>query len=206
MNSFLRARIFSAMPQFDTIAYQGTVAPKLLKFTVCREQSVQPFFLSSVVSAEEKVTWKSFQDLIGYAVALAQSSLSGLFGLDVLSVNMREGIRHFRAQEYSSLLINHSRDLGPEHKSLVCYGQIFAVLHKRAPADWGKIEIQTHVEIIHPDKTGQASHIRKVRRAAGNPSEAVYLIHDLSSNPLWRQEDPPGEIPAGVHFHAEPLE
>lgn len=206
MNAFLSARIFSAVPKFDTIAYQGAVAPKLLKFTVSREQSVQPFFLSSVVSAEEKVAWKSFQDLLGYAASLAQDRLSGLFGLDVISVDMREGIRHFRPQEYSSLLINHSRDLGPEHKALVRYGQIFAVLHKRAPADWGKIEIQTHVEIIHPDKTGRASYLRKVRRISGNPSDAVYLIHDLSSNPLWRQEDPPAEMPVGVHFHAEFLE
>jgi len=205
VNSFLNARVFSAMPRFDTIAYQGAVVPKLLKFTVGREQSFRLLFLSSVVSAEEKVAWKSFQDLLGYSGTLAQSNLSGLFGLDVLCVNIREGIRHFRAQEYASLLVNHSRNLGSEHKALVRYGQIFAVLHKRAPADWGKIDIQTHVEIIHPDKTGQASHIRKIRRAAGNPSDAIYLIHDLSSAPLWKQEDPTAEVPPEVYIHAEPL-
>lgn len=164
-----------------------------------RDESENTLYLASVISTEEKMLWQSFQDLIAHSTKLAASSLQGIFGLDLLSCDIQEGVSHFNPQDFATLLINHGRRLSFGGKVLIKYGQIFSVLHKRAPADWGKIEVIYHVEIINAEKTKLSSFLKKMMNAAEGSQNPVYLIHDLGVGPVWDLDRE--EFPANVRFY-----
>lgn len=188
MNEFLKADIFSEFPEWRNITYLGTVTPKILRFEVGENDFSRPFFLSSVVSREEKIAWQSFQDVLDHAARLAQPAMQGIFGLDILSTDIRTGLRHFNPRDFSQLLINHGRELSENPKTLIRYGQLFACLQKRASADWGKFEIITHAEIVDSGKTRFATYFKKMRKASGGAANAFYLIQDMSRDPVWAPE------------------
>lgn len=212
MQGFLQAGIFAGALLWQSIRYQGAAQPKLLRFEVTSEEEKRPLYLASIISRDEKMAWQSFQDLLGHAVDLAQSGMTGIFGVEVLSMDIQKGVRHFNAGDFSRLLINHSKGPDAEFKKLIRYGQIFCLLHKRAPADWGKIELKTHVEILDPVKARPGLFVKKILRESGQEPGAIYWVHDMSASPLWdlskeavgpqTAEDPARGIPEIYFFHA----
>ncbi|HNX68018.1 MAG TPA: hypothetical protein PLL75_00030 [Candidatus Omnitrophota bacterium] len=202
MNELLKANVFTGHPGWQAIAYRGEIASKRLRFEVTDETGPRPLYFAAVISREEKLAWQSFQDLWDHTVGIAQAGVQGFFGLDLLSLDLLTGIRNFNAHDYSRLLINHARDLDAEKKPLIRYGQTFAVLQKRAPADWGRIEVKTHVEIVDPEKVRLETFLKKLFREGGSDPRAVCLAHDLSLNPVW-DLNVPVVIPCEAYgFHA----
>lgn len=215
MKDLLLAQIFSGFPAWQSIVYLKELTPKVLKFEVTEETGPRSLYLTAVISREEKMAWQSFQDVLEHMAGLAQGSMRGFFGLDVISVDIQAGMRSFNPNDFSRLLINHSKELGPDQKSLIRYGQLFAVLHYRAPADWGKIEVKTHVEFLSPEPVSLAdagvteasvreallggggsskkkatsgffdSCLKHLVKESGQEANAVYLVHDLSVTRLW---------------------
>ncbi|HOE69190.1 MAG TPA: hypothetical protein PLH16_06030 [Candidatus Omnitrophota bacterium] len=191
MNRLLEASIFTGLPPWTSISYHGAVTPKLLRFEVSDGTALRPFYLASIVSSKEKLSWQSFQDLLAHAVSSAQAGMAGFYGLDVLSVDIRDGIRNFAVGDYARLLINHAKTLSPAEPSvLIRYGQVFAILQKRAPADWGKVDLLTHIEIVNPEKTRRKNYLKKLLRDSGSPEGALYLVHDLGLAPVWGPDEP----------------
>ena len=189
--SFLQLReanVFSALGTLESITFQAAVTPKLLRFSVMNEEGERALYLASVISREEKAMWQSFQDLLGYSVKLAAAGLEGIFGLDVLTADIQKGSLNFNAQDASTLLINHGKKLAFGKRGLIRYGQIFCLLHKRAPADFGKIEVMTHIEIVSPEKTRLASFMKRNLAVGGKETNAIYLVHDLGLLPAWNLE------------------
>ena len=117
--------------------------------------------------------------------------------MDLLIIDIQDGTRNFNLQNFSALLINHGRKLKPGEKKGIRYGQIFSILHKRAPADWGKLEVSYHVELIDPEKTKFESFLKKMMKAGGE--NAVYLIHDLGAKPVWNFAEE--NFPPSVHIY-----
>jgi len=218
MNDLLQAQIFSGFPFWKAIAYKKELTPKILQLEVTEAgEEVRPLYLASIISKDEKMAWQSFQDVLEHTMSLAQTGLRGFFGFDVLSVDLRNGTQNFDPKALSQLIINHSRVLGPDQKSLVRYGQLFALLHYRAPAEWGKIEVKTHVEFFSQTSASvevtEASVkaalmgfgaknknsagdqldllLKKLLKEGGQAPKAIYLVHDLSLHPVW---DPANEL------------
>lgn len=191
MKSFLQADIFSEVALGESITYRGPIGPKWLRFDVVRDAVPHPFYLVAIISREEKMSWQSFQDLLSHAAGLAQKDMLGLFGLEILSVDIQNGVRHFNTGDFSKLLVNHARNLLPDTKVLIRYGQLFGLLHKRVPAEWGKIVLKTFVEIVDSAKIRPELFVRKLLRETGSDSNAIYGIHDMSSSPLWQILDLP---------------
>jgi hypothetical protein len=198
VNEFLEANLLSGLGKWQSIIFQGAVTPKLLRFLMVNEDSEKKLFLAAVICKEEKIMWQSFQDLLEQSTKLALTGLQGIFGLDVLSADIQEGTRHFNIQDFSALLINHGRKLKLGEQKHIRYGQIFSILHKRAPADWGKIDVDYHVEIVNPEKTPFERFMKNVMRQSGEGNH-IYLIHDLGINPVWNLEHE--EFPASVYFY-----
>ncbi|MFH1208238.1 MAG: hypothetical protein V1673_01600 [Candidatus Omnitrophota bacterium] len=158
MKDLLDANIFSGFPSWKSITFAGEVAAKILKFEVMAEgEDPRPLYLASIISKDEKMAWQSFQDVLEHMMTPAQNNMRGFFGFDVLSVDIQNGIRNFDPKALSRLITNHARDLGPDQKALIRYGQLFALLHYRAPADWGKIEVKTHVEFFSQEPASSLS-------------------------------------------------
>jgi hypothetical protein len=161
MKELLQAKLFSGVPSWKAISYTKELTPKILRFEVAEETGTRPLYLASIISKDEKMAWQSFQDVLEHTTGLAQNNMRGFFGFDVLSVDIQDGVRNFNPKALSQLIINHARDLGPDQKALIRYGQLFALLHYRAPAEWGKIEVKTHVDFF-----SQASATREVTEAS----------------------------------------
>ena len=217
MNDLLQAQIFSGFSSWKALAYEKELTPKILRFVVTEDTGPRPFYLVSIISREEKMAWQSFQDVLEHTMKIAQNSLRGFFGFDVLWGDLREGMRNFDPKALSQLMVNHSRGLGPDQRSLIRYGQLFAILHYRAPAEWGKVEVKTHVEFFSQASAslevteasvrailmGGGAKQKKssgdqwdlflkkfLKESAGEP-QAIYLVRDLSVQPLW---DPANEL------------
>jgi hypothetical protein len=217
MKDLLAANVFSGFPAWTGIVYKKEVTPKILQFEVTvAEGALRPLYMVSIISKEEKMAWQSFQDVLEHTMGLAQAVVRGFFGFDVLSVDIQDGVRNFNPKALSQLIGNHARDLGPDQKTLVRYGQLFALLHYRAPAEWGKIEVKTHVEVFSQapasaevseasvraallgkgakKKSGGGQFdllLKKLLHESGGEPDAIYLVHDLSVHPVW---DPAHEI------------
>lgn len=217
MKDLLQARIFSGFP-WKAISYQKEMTPKILKFEVTPEEGdPRPLYLAALISKEEKMAWQSLQDVLDHTTGLAQSGLRGFFGFDVLSVDLQNGMRQFDPKALGQLIINHARGLGPDQKALIRYGQLFALLHYRAPADWGKVEVKTHVEFFSQASASQEVTEASVRAAlmgsgarnkkspgdqldllfkkllneSDKEPSAVYIVHDLGVRCAW---DPANEV------------
>lgn len=215
MKDLLSARIFSGFPSWKDMTYQKEMTPKILRFEVKDGEELRPVYLASIISKDEKMAWQSFQDVLEHTAGLAQKNMRGFFGLDVLSVDIRSGMQAFNPGEFSRLLINHARELGPDQKALIRYGQMFSLLHYRAPAEWGKIEVKTHADFFSPaaasgevteasvrdallGKGGKSKKtsgdswdlfLKKLMRESGGEPRAIFLVHDLSIQPLWDPSD-----------------
>ena len=211
MKDLLQAQIFSGFP-WKAISYQGEKTPKILKFEVTLEGEVsRPLYLAALISKSEKMAWQSLQDVLDHTMGLAQKNLRGFFGLDVLSVDIQNGMQHFDPKALGQLIVNHARSLGPDQKALIRYGQLFALLHYRAPAEWGKVEVKTHVEFFSqaaasPEVTeasvkaalmGKGAgtkkssgdqldlFLKRILKESGETADALYLVQDLSAQPAW---------------------
>lgn len=190
--SFREAAIFNGFPSGGEWTYRGAVTSKILRFDIAGETGVRPFFMTSIISREEKMAWQAFQDLLDYAVGMAQKEMAGLFGLDILSVDIQNGVKHFHAGDFGKLLVNHARNLAADCKTLIRYGQLFGLLHKRVPADWGKLEVKTFVEIIDPKKTRCDLYVRKLLRETSGFAPSLYAVQDMSLIPLWEVTETAG--------------
>ena len=212
MKDLLEANVFSGFSSWTSLAFSKEITPKILRFEVTEGEAIRPLYLASIISREEKVAWQSFQAVLEHTMGLAQSTLRGFFGFDILSVDIHNGMQNFDPKAFSQLIVNHAKGLGPDQKALIRYGQLFALLHYRAPADWGKVEVKTHVEFFSPPEPvltevtetsvrnalmGSAPKskkpsgdsmdlfLKKLLRESGKEPNAIYLIHDLSLHPLW---------------------
>ncbi len=210
MKDLLQAQLFSGFPSWKAISYQRERTPKILQFEVTEETGARPLYLVSIISKDEKMAWQSFQDVLEHTMRLAENNMRGFFGFDVLSVDIQAGIRNFDPKALSQLITNYARGLGPDQKTLIRYGQLFALLHYRAPAEWGKIEVKTHVEFFKQASTSPEVTVDSVRAAlmgsgaknknsagdqldlllkkllheSGKETNAIYLLHDLSLHPI----------------------
>lgn len=212
LNSLLQAEVFPGLFPCQNLFFRKAVTPKLLQLEVVDGDRVRPFFLASIVSQEEKPAWQSFQDLLDHSVKMAQAGMRGIYGLEVLTLDIQKGMRLFHAGDFSKLLINHSKNPEPGFKTLIQFGRLFCVLHHRAPADWGRVDIQTHVEIINPEKVRPENYIKKMIRlttAGGVPSqggesgglsESLYWIQDLGAKPVWEGRSFSQEVGALVYY------
>ncbi len=126
----LKANVFSAFSKQQSLVFQGAVTPKLLRFLMANDEGGKMIYLASIISRDEKMMWDSFEELLGHGVKLAATKLQGIYGFDVLSADIQEGSRHFNAQDFADLLVNHGRQLGFGQQKLIRYGQIFSILHK----------------------------------------------------------------------------
>jgi hypothetical protein len=217
MKDLLQAPIFSGFFSWKDIAYQKEITPKILRFEVQDQDQARPLYLTSIISKEEKMAWQSFQEFLEHATGFAQKGMRGFFGLDVLCADIQSGMQNFNPNDLVQLVLNHSKKLGPDQRALIRYGQFYALLHYRAPADWGKVEVRTHAEFVeeasaHADaeSVDEASvrdallsgnpkkqqgrfdqFLKKFLKASGKEPHAVYLVQDLSVHSVW---DPTQEV------------
>ncbi|MDP3920732.1 MAG: hypothetical protein Q8R76_08010 [Candidatus Omnitrophota bacterium] len=183
---FAQAGFLGGLPPFRRIVLEGAVPPKILKFTVTSEGNEAALYFSSVIGRDESLTWKSYSEILQQGIKLAAASLRGLFGFEMLSTDLNEGVRSFKPAEFSQLLVNHGRKLEAGEKALVRYGQMFAVFHKRVDEDWAKIDFRHHVEVFLKETGRFDLHVKSLLRHMPAEGENIAVIHDLGKKPIFQ--------------------
>ncbi|MDA9101058.1 hypothetical protein N9K06_00130 [Omnitrophica bacterium] len=178
------AAIFSGLPKFDSITYEGLLEPKIFQFEVTREELCRKFFLHSFMSEDDRLTWKAVCDLLDFSVKTAAQMVKGFYGFEVISAEMDENLRNFQPREFAKLLANHAAAMAPGQKRLIRFTQVYGILHKRIPEQWGKIDLSIEIEATAKARIKQSNYLKKIwKKTIGLHKDSLLLLHDLSAQP-----------------------
>jgi len=189
--------VLKNMTRGEDGCFEGEVGSKVLAFKAAEEI----IFNAQIISAEEGDAWKACEQMLSSALKMAASSVSGFYGLELLSFTFSRGIEKFEASAFAQLIVNHAKKLEPGDKRIFPYGSFLLRLAKRIPNDWGKIDFKTYVEVFRKPRSRldllikkKCSEVLQETRYASNPKRLV--ISDLSQDSLFRfgEEEQTGRL------------
>ena len=174
------------------IFFDAELGSKLLAFQADEET----FFVSRIISVEESEAWKACEEMLSHSVKMAASMVKGFYGLELISLKLRQGIQGFEASAFTQLLLKHAGKLEPGDKEVFQYGSFLFRLSKRIPNDWGKIEFKTYVDIIRKPRGELDLFVKKkgsdiIKELAAAPSQKNLVICDLGQESLFRFGEEP---------------
>ncbi|MCK5014163.1 MAG: hypothetical protein KAS66_10125 [Candidatus Omnitrophica bacterium] len=184
------SNIFTRLPRFDKIFYDGYLEGKVRKYRALREELACHILVLNVIRKDEDVIWGAFEDLIKRSVENAAVAVSGVYVFDVLTKDIHKEVKTYKHAEITALLINHARKCAPGEKRLIKYSSIYGILHKLNAVDWGKITLKTAVEIFKDKDIFLDLMLKKIIKNFEFASEpGLLMINDLSQAPIYNAED-----------------
>lgn len=187
---FQQSNIFVHLPRFDAIYYDGYLEGKVRKYRALREDLACHVLVLNIIRKEEEVIWQAFQDLLKRSVTDAAVAARGVYIFDVLTQNIFQEVKTYNHTEVTTLLTNTARRCAPGEKRLVKYSSIYGILQKLNAVDWGKMTMQTAVEVFK-DKDCfldlMLKHLIKNFEFASEPG--LLMVNDLSQRPVYDPQD-----------------
>lgn len=173
--------LFSHLPSFDLIEYNGRLSNQVRFYDTLREGKEFHLISLNVIRNEDRLLWESFKDLMNRSIQNAALKMRGIYQLDLLAFDLNEGIEIFNWDEFSQLLINHSRHLKCGGKRLIRYCSIFGVLIKKLDVEWGKVDFHSGVEMYSKEPSKFDLFIKKLLRLSANLKKSILIaIYDVS--------------------------
>lgn len=184
------SNIFTHLPRFDEIYYDGYLEGKVRKYRAIREELPCNILVLNVIRKDEDVIWEAFQDLIKRSVGDAAVQVRGVYIFDVLTKNIHHEVKTYKHAEITEMIVNHARKCSPGEKRLIKYSSIYGILHKLNAVDWGKMTLKTAVEVFKDTDSFFDLMLKKLIKNFEFASEpGLLMINDLSQNPIYNPED-----------------
>lgn len=184
------SNIFTHLPRFDAIYYDGYLEGKVRKYRAVREELTCHVLVLNVIRKDEDVIWKAFADLIKRSVTDAAHAVRGVYVFDVLTKDIHREVKTYNHAEITALLINHARKCAPGEKRLIKYSTIYGILHKLNAVNWGKMTLKTAVEVFKDKDSFFDLMLKKLIKNFEFASEpGLLMINDLSQNPIYNAQD-----------------
>jgi len=184
------SNIFTHLPRFDEIYYDGYLEGKVRKFRAVREELQCHVLVLNVIRKDEDIIWEAFVDLIKRSVVEASFAVSGVYVFDVLTKNIHREVKTFKHAELTALLTNHARKCDPGEKRLIKYSSIYGILHKLNAVDWGKITLKTAVEVFKDKDSFFDLMLKKlIKNFEFTREPGLLMINDLSQKPIYNAKD-----------------
>jgi len=98
------SNIFTHLPRFDEIAYDGYLEGKVRKYRAIREELVCHVLVLNVIRKDEDIIWGAFEDLIKRSVNDAAVAVSGVYVFDVLTKDIHKEVNTYKHAEITELL------------------------------------------------------------------------------------------------------
>ena len=190
---FQNSGLFLHMPLFDGIFYEGFLEGKIRKYKAIHEEQPCTFLGLNVIRKEEDILWKAVEDFIKRSVSdAAFGGARGVYTFDLLSIDIHKEVNTFNHNDFTTVILNHSRKLKPGEKRLIKYSSAYGILQKMVHEDWGKIALKTSVEVFK-DKVEYLDLLIKqlIKDFAFSNEPSILLLHDLSQSPIF---DPGNEM------------
>jgi len=184
------SNIFVHLPKFDEITYGDYLEGKVRKYRAIREDLPCNILVLNIIRKNEDIIWKAFQDLIKRSVDDAAAAVSGVYLFDVLTKNIHNEVKTYKAAEVTSVILNHARKCAVGEKRLIKYSSIYGILHKLNAVDWGKITLKTAVEVFKDKDVYLDLMLKKlIKNFEFAHDPGLLMINDLSQNPIFNTED-----------------
>lgn len=131
----------------------------------------------SILSEDEKIIFRAFQDWFNGAIRKASEAMRGYFTFDVLQFEI--GDAPWSWNDFSNLLVAHSKKLSIDERRLIQFGTLWGVLQKRTEGDFGKFESKLNLDFC---KTSPEAFVRFAKKIMKGLPETVTCVvfRDLS--------------------------
>jgi len=184
------SNLFSHMPLFDEIFYEGHLEGKVKKYRAIREDQPCQLLVINVIRKDEDIIWHALEDLLKSCVIDAAQKVRGVYVFDLLTMDIHKEIKTFNNIELSTTILNNSQKIAPGSVRLVKYSSFYGLMQKLVHEDWGKIAFKTSVEVFK-DKPYfldlLVKQLIKNFEFANDPG--ILLLNDLSQEPLFDIND-----------------
>jgi hypothetical protein len=140
---------------------------------------------------DEKILWDAVEDFLKRSTINAVSGVRGIYIFDLLTIDIHREIKTFKHSELSTVIMNTASKLAPGEIKMIKYSSAYALIHKTAASDWGKITFKTAVDVFK-DKPDYLDILIKqlLKDYIFSHDPVILLLNDLSLNPVF---DPQNE-------------
>ena len=143
------AALLSYLPELEGLVFKGILDNKVYWFDWSEQTGRRHLvLLKNVIREEEVVLWNGYKDMIVNAVSLANMHVHGRYVLDLFFMEIYDGMKLFRSDEFSQLIVNYSLKMLVSQACIIRYCSIYSVLLKCLEADWGKISFCCNVSSL----------------------------------------------------------
>lgn len=185
--AFSKSPVLSEIQPVDSCKFKGETPGGFLRFLCRRGGEEFSLITLPVIRKEESLIWKSYDELLTRTVKDAAQTMRGLYGFQLLSIQLGDSMRTFQWDNLRQLIANQARTMQVGEEKLIQYTSLFGILKKRVAEDWGKIEYLSPVTVYNKPAQELDLLIKKMLKDGGAPEgKCEVLLHDLSSDPLFR--------------------
>lgn len=187
---FQISNIFSHLPIFDEIYYQGLEQEKIQKYSAFREGQECVLLAVTLIRKDEDFLWESAQDLLLRSVYDAAAAVRGVYTFDLLTFDFHRETNTFKPSELTQLILNHSFKLKPGEQRLIKYSSSYGLLQKLGDESWGKIVFKSAVEVFGDDPKFLFSLVKRMLKDSEySRHPLIALVNDVSANPLYEPQN-----------------
>lgn len=187
---FQNSNLFSHLPIFDEIHYQGHPDGNVQLYTAKREDQECKLLAVTIIRKEEDILWEAAEDLLKRCTIEAAAKIQGIFTFDLLTFDIHREINTFNFNEFGTMIANVARKTPPGEQRLVKYSSAYGLLQKLVVERWGKITMKNSVEVYKNTPAFLYSLVDRLFKLAAFPRQPlILLINDLSAEPLFDLEN-----------------
>lgn len=143
-------------------------------------------FVVSVLSEDEKIIFRGFQDWYSQAIRKLSEVCRGYFTFDVLQFEI--GDAPLSWNDFTNLLKAHALKLGVGENRLIQFSGLWGVLTRRTEADFGRVESKLNLEFCKPSPEACARLIKKQAAKLPPHSQTMLVFRDLSRSAICPNE------------------
>ena len=185
-SGFQNSNLFQHMPLFDEISYAGHNEDKVRQYKAVREGQSCGILSLNFIRNDEKILWDAVEDFVKRSTISATPSVRGIFIFDLLTIDIHKEIKTFKHAELTTLIMNTAIKLSPGQVKMIKYSSVYALLHKTAAYDWGKITFKTAVNVFKDKPDYLDLLVKQLLKDYVFPHDPVILLlNDLSQNPIF---------------------
>jgi len=174
------------MPLFDEISYAGHNEEKVRQYKAIHEGQTCNILALNFIRNDELILWDAVEDFLKRSTINAASSVRGVYIFDLLTIDIHKEIKTFKHAELTTVIINVASKLAIGEIKMIRYSSVYALIHKTAASDWGKITFKTAADVFKDKPDYLDILIRQLLKDCVFSREPVILLlNDLSLNPVF---------------------
>jgi hypothetical protein len=188
---FLRksSPVFKHFLQFDEVHYGGPLNGKIMVFSTQEQSQKGEMLMMSLIRKDEAELWQAFRGLIMDILASIEPKLVGIFRFQLISIAMSEDLEKFQWKEFSQGMRDLAREIPVGESRFVQYCSLLGVLTKHAYEDEGRIQFDSHVQILDEEPEDLDAPLERLikldRKGAALSGKRKFVFYDLSRRPLY---------------------